>query len=97
MVMSLTALTCAGAQQMRAGAQVGEIALTVEADRLASSGSVLDQLYLVRLLVLHQLDAPRRAEARSAPAAAFSLMIFFISASIFSRSSGVKGASKSKS
>ena len=47
--------------QMRTGAEVGEIVLTVKADLLAACRVLIDQLELVRL-VLHQLARLRRVK-----------------------------------
>ncbi len=51
----------AGAQQMRAGAQVGKIALRVKGDLFAFTGVLLDQLLLVRLAG-HLFRSLRRRE-----------------------------------
>ena len=83
-------------QDMWSCAQVYEITLLIEADCLAF-WKVFDQLYLVRLaLFLHKLIASSLGRTNGFNAR-FSLTIFFISASNFSRSSGVNPPSLSKS
>ena len=103
----LHGLDRAGAQQVRAGAEVGKVALRVEGDLLASLGVLRDQLLLVRLAG-HLLLGLRRGQLEALERDVlllffffvlllFSFLFLFFSASIFSRSSPAIGVSKSKS
>ena len=54
-VEQLNRLDAAGTHQMRAGAQIGEITLTVKGDVLTLAGVLIDELHLVDLAFLfHQ-------------------------------------------
>ena len=88
------ALDAAGGIQMRAGAEVGELALAVEADD-GVLRQVVDQLDLIgpRPSSMNFIASARGSSKRSS--LSFSLHILRISASIFSIISGVKGKGES--
>lgn len=89
-------LDAAGAVQMRACAQVRELALRVERDD-GVLGQVVDELDLIRLTERLHIGHGLGARLLAADEGSFSLQIFFISASMASRCSCVKLKSASKS
>ena len=94
--LDAVALDAAGGVEVRIGAEVGELALLVEADD-GVLGQVVDELDLERLvLLLHELDG-FLARQLKALELELSLQILRISASICSRCSGVKAKGASRS
>lgn len=82
---------------MRAGAELVELTLAIERNFFALAGVLFDKLDLKGfVLLLHELDGFVRVKLVFLKGQSL-LDYLFISASIFSSTSGVKGTSTSKS